>query len=157
MNVAGADQILISKYSFDKDSTELLAFKKKKLNADMGVCNAIRTNPLAMLTIKTRTRIAILSDFSRAPIDCAVRLVVPILRKPNPQYNKENSIALIATAPISDGSGICPTIAVSITPIRGVEMLEIITGIAKAKTLLLVFNLSDAIPSVVEGLQKFDR
>ena len=36
-------------------------------------------------------------------------------------------------------------------------MLEIITGIAKAKTLLLVFNLSDAISSVVEGLQKFDR
>ena len=71
------------------------------------------------------------------PCACATIPTVPIRRKPNPQNNREKSIALIATAPMLAGFGSCPTIAVSTTPISGVDKLDSMIGKAIDRTVLL--------------------
>ena len=57
-------------------------------------------------------------------------------RNPKPQKTKENIRPPIAAAPMYAGSGICPTTAVSTTPISGVETFEIMTGTANFKMAL---------------------
>ncbi len=55
-------------------------------------------------------------------------------RKPKAQNSRLKITEPMATAPISDGSGIWPTTPVSTMPISGVETFDSITGIAMRRT-----------------------
>ncbi len=85
-----------------------------------------------MLSAKrsARVNVALISPSSFAPTAWAVKPVVPMRKKPNAQNTNVKISDESATEPIRLGSGIRPMIAVSTTPINGVDMLEIITGTA---------------------------
>ena len=109
-------------------STSGVPSNNQKIKDSIGRCATTIAAPKSSDSNIARTAVSWSSAWSPLPKHWATNPVVPMRRKPNPQYNELKINAPIATPPINTGSGSRPITAVSTIPARGIDRFERIMG-----------------------------